>query len=111
MSHDTDRRSPPQRSISVSGETSRTSLPEAVYGILSRRILNNEYGAGERLLEANMAEEFGVSRTTLRSALRYLASENLVELTQRRGCFVARMDRGGWRLLFRPLPFGVGRRQ
>ena len=68
------------------------SLPEAVQREIRRRILNNEYPAGERLLESRLAEEFGVSRTTLRSALRYLASENLVEITQRRGCFVARMN-------------------
>lgn len=68
------------------------SLPEAVQQEIRRRILNNEYAAGERLLEVRLAEEFGVSRTTLRSALRYLASENLVEITQRRGCFVARMN-------------------
>ena len=68
------------------------SLPEAVHDELRRRILNNEFAAGERLLESKIAEEFGVSRTTLREALRVLASENLVEITQRRGCFVARMD-------------------
>ncbi len=67
------------------------SLPEAVHEELRRRILNNEYAAGERLLEVKLAEEFGVSRTTLRSALRDLAKENLVDLTQRRGCFVSRM--------------------
>lgn len=69
-----------------------TSLPEAVHDELRRRILNNEFAAGERLVETKIAEEFGVSRTTLRVALRDLASKNLVEITQRRGCFVARMD-------------------
>jgi DNA-binding GntR family transcriptional regulator len=69
-----------------------TSLPEAVHDELRRRILNNEFAAGERLVESRIAEEFGVSRTTLREALRQLASENLVEITKRRGCFVARMD-------------------
>ena len=68
------------------------SLPEAVHTVLRRRILNNEFLAGERLVEAKLAEEFGVSRTTLRSALRDLAAENLVEITKRRGCFVARMN-------------------
>jgi DNA-binding GntR family transcriptional regulator len=68
------------------------SLPEAVHTVLRRQILNNEFVAGERLVEAKLAEEFGVSRTTLRSALRDLAAENLVEITKRRGCFVARMS-------------------
>lgn len=67
-------------------------LSEVVYRELRRRIVNDEYTAGERLIESKIAEEFGVSRTTLRSALRDLANENLVEISKRRGCFVARMD-------------------
>jgi GntR family transcriptional regulator, rspAB operon transcriptional repressor len=46
---------------------SHLSLPEAVRLTLRRRILNNELAAGERLIEASLAAEFGVSRTTLRS--------------------------------------------
>ena len=45
----------------------------AVRMTLQRRILNNELAAGERLIEANLAAEFGVSRTTLRAALMELA--------------------------------------
>jgi DNA-binding GntR family transcriptional regulator len=67
-------------------------LPEAVHAALRRRILNNEFVAGERLVESKISEEFGVSRTTLRSALRELANENLVEISNRHGCYVARMD-------------------
>lgn len=75
------------------GRTSeRASLPEAVHVALRKRILNNEFTAGERLIEMKIAEEYGVSRTTLRSALRELANENLVVITQRHGCFVARMS-------------------
>jgi DNA-binding GntR family transcriptional regulator len=70
----------------------RASLPEVVHDELRRRILNDELAAGARLLESKIAEEFGVSRTTVRSALRGLATENLVEITKRRGCFVARMN-------------------
>ncbi|MGA3354150.1 MAG: GntR family transcriptional regulator [Acidimicrobiales bacterium] len=69
----------------------RASLPEVVHYELRRRILNDELVAGERLVESKLAEEFGVSRTTLRSALHDLANENLVEISKRRGCFVARM--------------------
>lgn len=67
-------------------------LSEVVYNELRRRIVNDEYTAGERLVESKIAEEFGVSRTTLRSALQDLANENLVEVSKRRGCFVARMN-------------------
>lgn len=67
-------------------------LPDAIRNALRRRIINNELPAGSRLLETRLAEEFGVSRTTLRSALRDLKNDGLVEISPRRGCFVARMD-------------------
>jgi DNA-binding GntR family transcriptional regulator len=70
---------------------SHLSLPEAVRLTLRRRILNNELTAGERLIEASLAAEFGVSRTTLRSALMELKNDRLVEFSPRRGCWVARM--------------------
>lgn len=69
------------------------SLPDVVRATLRRRILNNELAAGERLIEANLAAEFGVSRTTLRSALMELRNDRLVEFSPRRGCSVARMSR------------------
>ena len=69
------------------------SLPEVVRLTLRRRILNNELVAGERLIEANLAAEFGVSRTTLRAALMELKNDRLVEFLPRRGCSVARMSR------------------
>jgi DNA-binding GntR family transcriptional regulator len=69
------------------------SLPELVRETLRRRILNNELAAGERLTEASLAAEFGVSRTTLRSALTGLQNDRLVEFSPRRGCWVARMTR------------------
>jgi len=72
---------------------SHLSLPEAVRLTLRRRILNNELAAGERLIEANLAAEFGVSRTTLRSALMELKNDRLVEFSPRRGCWVARMTK------------------
>jgi DNA-binding GntR family transcriptional regulator len=72
---------------------SHPSLPEVVKDTLRRRILNNELPAGERLIEASLAAEFGVSRTTLRAALMELKNDRLVEFSPRRGCSVARMSR------------------
>ncbi len=69
------------------------SLPEVVKDTLRRRILNNELPAGERLTEASLAAEFGVSRTTLRAALMELKNDRLVDFSPRRGCSVARMSR------------------
>ena len=72
---------------------SHPSLPEVVKDTLRRRILNNQLPAGERLIEASLAAEFGVSRTTLRAALMELKNDRLVEFSPRRGCSVARMSR------------------
>ena len=54
---------------------------------LRRRILNDDLAAGERLLESKIAEEFGVSRTTVRSALRGLAPRTLWRSQSAAGAF------------------------
>ena len=69
------------------------SLPQAVQSELRKRILNNEFVAGERLLEVKLAEEYGISRTTLRSALSELRSQGLIEISVRRGAYVTRMSK------------------
>jgi DNA-binding GntR family transcriptional regulator len=68
------------------------SLPEAVGRRLRHRILNNELPAGTRLVEANLAAEFGVSRGTIRDAMRGLQSEGLIEIVPRRYSIVTRMS-------------------
>lgn len=67
------------------------SLPENVYLLLRRRILNNELEAGQRLIEMNLAEELGVSRSTVREALRQLSVDGLVDISPRRHSVVTRM--------------------
>jgi DNA-binding GntR family transcriptional regulator len=68
------------------------SLPEAVTRALRLRILNNELVAGSRLVEANLATEFGVSRATIRDAIRTLQAEGLIEIVPRRYSVVTRMS-------------------
>jgi GntR family transcriptional regulator, rspAB operon transcriptional repressor len=68
------------------------SLPQRVHEVLSLRILNNELPAGAPLAEAPLAAEFGVSRTTIRSAMRELQAERLIEVNPRRGSTVTRMS-------------------
>src|ERR1700755_546732 len=67
-------------------------LPESVHQVLGARILNNELPAGTPLLEVGLAEEFGVSRTTIRAALRELQNERLIEVQPRRQTIVSRMS-------------------
>lgn len=68
------------------------SLPEAVTRALRHRILNNELPADSRLVEANLAAEFGVSRGTVRDALRSLQAEGLISIVPRRYSVVIRMS-------------------
>jgi DNA-binding GntR family transcriptional regulator len=68
------------------------SLPEAVGRALRHRILNNELTAETRLVEANLAAEFGVSRGTIRDAMRSLQAEGLIAIVPRRYSVVTRMS-------------------
>src|SRR5437773_12078556 len=70
------------------------SLPEAVGKALRHRMLHNELPAETRLVEANLAAEFGVSRGTIRDAMRGLQAEGLIAIGPRRYSVVTRMSPG-----------------
>lgn len=55
---------------------------------LRRLILEGEYGPRERLIEEQLAERLGVSRTPIRQALTMLEAEGLVEIAPNRGAMV-----------------------
>lgn len=59
---------------------------------LRRRILSGEVAPGERLKERELVEMLGVSRTSLREALRQIEAEGLVTLEPNRGPVVARLS-------------------
>ena len=71
------------------GVLSRT-LPTQVADHIRERILDGALAPGERIVEADLAAEFGVSRHTLRSALQTLTFEGLLEQSQFRSTHVAR---------------------
>ena len=71
---------------------SRRSLHDEVTDRLRDMIVEGKLAAGERVNEAALCEEFGVSRTPLREALKVLASEGLLHLLPRRGARVAGFD-------------------
>ena len=69
----------------------RRPLPLQVYEDLRRRIGAGEFAAGGRLpAESELAGGYGVSRVTLREALRLLQRDGLVASRQGRGHFVLR---------------------
>ncbi|MCB1775666.1 MAG: GntR family transcriptional regulator, partial [Gammaproteobacteria bacterium] len=57
--------------------------------VLEDEIVNGELKPGDRLDEAALAERFGVSRTPIREAFKYLVGSGLVETIPNRGSFVA----------------------
>lgn len=61
---------------------------QKVYETLRNRILNQEYVPSQTLVESSLAEEFGVSRNTVRKALMLLVNEKLVELETNKSAVV-----------------------
>ncbi|WP_027348978.1 GntR family transcriptional regulator [Halotalea alkalilenta] len=74
------------------GSISRNTLHDAITERIRDMIIEGELVQGERIYEGPLCEQLGVSRTPLREALRFLASEGLVELTPNRGASVRRFS-------------------
>ena len=55
-------------------------------------IYSHQLQPGDAIDEKALCETFGISRTPLREALKVLASEGLVSLVPRRGCFVRKLE-------------------
>lgn len=68
---------------------SSRSKQEVAYQYIKSAIIANELKPKSMLLEANLSERIGVSRTPIREALRRLSSEGLVEFIPDKGCFVS----------------------
>ncbi|MBC9175635.1 GntR family transcriptional regulator [Pseudoroseomonas ludipueritiae] len=56
-------------------------------------LLSGRLALGQRLIEADMTQEFGISRGPWREAMRRLAAEGVVELVPNRGALVRRLSR------------------
>ena len=64
-------------------------LRDVVFNKLRQAILRGELKPGERLMEIQLANKLGVSRTPIREALRKLELEGLVNMVPRKGAEVA----------------------
>ena len=64
-------------------------LREIVYEELKRRILIGEIAPGTRMMEVELADDMGVSRTPVREAIRKLEKEGLVTIEPRRGAYAS----------------------
>ena len=66
-------------------------LRDVVFYTLRQAILKGELKPGERLMEMQLANQLGVSRTPIREAIRKLELEGLVLMIPRRGAVVAKI--------------------
>lgn len=67
-------------------------LREVVFENIRTAIQSGELRPGERLMEVQLAESLGVSRTPVREAIRKLEKAGLVTITPRRGVYVAEIS-------------------
>ncbi|WP_019228978.1 citrate lyase holo-[acyl-carrier protein] synthase [Sedimentibacter sp. B4] len=71
---------------------SKISMSERVYQRIKSDILENKLKPGEKLIEENLANEFNVSRTPVREALKQLDQDGLITYYPRRGSVVSQIS-------------------
>ena len=70
----------------------RSSMVSQILPRLRQDVVEGRWKPGERLIEPVLCEQFGVSRTPMRDALRVLESEGLVELIPHVGAVVTKPE-------------------
>jgi DNA-binding GntR family transcriptional regulator len=74
--------------IDSDGGFAARTLPQQVAEELGAQIVDGRRKSGERLIELDLAQSFGVSRGPIREAIRILERRRLVEMRPRRGAYV-----------------------
>lgn len=67
-------------------------LRDVIFNTIREAIIAGELKPGERLMEVQLAEKMGVSRTPVREAIRKLELEGMVEMIPRKGAHVAEVS-------------------
>ncbi len=67
------------------------TLREKACDALRQAISDHRFPPGTRLIERDLCEQLGVSRTSVREALRHLESEHLIEMVPHKGPVVAKL--------------------
>ena len=71
---------------------SQHSLHDELLNRLRRMIIDGQFMPGDKVPERQLCDQFGVSRTPLREALKVLAAEGLVQLAPNRGAMIATLS-------------------
>ncbi len=87
------------RSLSLPSLGGHPKIKDLIYQELRERIAFGGFAPGDRLIEADLAARFGVSKTPVREALLTLEAEGLVVLRPHRGAEVTRLSVEEWRNL------------
>lgn len=69
------------------------SLSDRILKIIEKEILSGSIKPGARLVEAELANNLGISKSPVREALKRLEGEGIVQLMPRKGYFVRDIDR------------------
>ena len=72
-------------------DAAQTTVANQLAAELSRRIVEGRYAPGASLREIPLAEEFGVSRSSVREALRILERDGVARIEPHRGASVTRL--------------------
>lgn len=70
----------------------RKTTPTIVADILRAAILKGELKGGQQLIQADIAEQFGMSRIPVREALKQLEAEGLVKLNPNKGAIITELS-------------------
>jgi DNA-binding GntR family transcriptional regulator len=81
-------------------EAELISVPDRVAAEIRERIRHGRLAPGQRLIEADLIVQLGVSRNTIRSAFNQLAAEGVITLERNRGAHVRVLDLEGIRQLY-----------
>lgn len=104
-------RSPSAAAPAVAANTTpadRRSSPDRVADAVTRGILRRHYVVGQRLVESDLTEQLGVSRSTVREALKILAASGVVEIVPHRGALVRALSLADARDLLSVLEVLIG---
>jgi DNA-binding GntR family transcriptional regulator len=83
---------PTLRYTSMPASLAPRALYEEVAERLRQRIYKRELEPGSWIDELSLADEYGISRTPMREALKVLAAEGLVTMKVRRGAYVTEVS-------------------